>query len=442
MTHFIHKSIITLHRILGTILSVLFLAWFLSGLVMIYHTFPRVSLEDRLVHMTPLSLDSIDLETPSSSADRILETAHQWCTSPIEKIDTLSEVDQWIPFGRLEKEMPIYKFHFRDTEKHQLYISSNTGEVLQFTTKEDRFWAWIGAIPHWVYFTQLRKDQRLWNDTVIWLSALGCIMCIAGIWIGIRNVIIARKKNKFTPYVKPWYKWHHILGFVFGLFVLTFVFSGMMSLASVPKWISTPTSTFHVRKIMGASNETQFILDRAEVIKTYPDAILRLDSSYIMGKPFYVARMIDTTLYIDASDTLVASLYIDKDFINGQVSRIYGDKDKIDILLMKDYDTYYISAKKKLDLPVWKVTIANDDNSCIYINPTTGAYKYVDNTSRWRHWMYPALHSGNIPGLATNKVAWNIIMWCLMLGGTVVSLTGVWLGLCYFKRLFRKLKKK
>ena len=30
-----------IHRILGTALSILFLVWFLSGLVMIYHTFPR-----------------------------------------------------------------------------------------------------------------------------------------------------------------------------------------------------------------------------------------------------------------------------------------------------------------------------------------------------------------------------------------------------------------
>lgn len=37
------KVIRQVHKILGLVLSVLFLMWFISGIVMIYHSFPRIS---------------------------------------------------------------------------------------------------------------------------------------------------------------------------------------------------------------------------------------------------------------------------------------------------------------------------------------------------------------------------------------------------------------
>ena len=38
----------TIHRILGTLLSILFFVWFLSAFVMMYHRFPRVSEKEKL----------------------------------------------------------------------------------------------------------------------------------------------------------------------------------------------------------------------------------------------------------------------------------------------------------------------------------------------------------------------------------------------------------
>ena len=52
-----------IHRILGTALSILFLVWFLSGLVMIYHTFPRADRADKRAKMdilSPENLPSLD----------------------------------------------------------------------------------------------------------------------------------------------------------------------------------------------------------------------------------------------------------------------------------------------------------------------------------------------------------------------------------------------
>ena len=117
--------------------------------------------------------------------NEICRIAGQLGGSVAYRVDSLNRLDQWIPFGYLTKEFPIYKFSFEDDARQEMYISSKSGKVLQWTDRNSRFWAWLGAIPHWVYFTSLRQNQALWINFMIWASGLGAIMCFSGLWIGI-----------------------------------------------------------------------------------------------------------------------------------------------------------------------------------------------------------------------------------------------------------------
>ena len=135
-----------IHKVLGVALSILFLVWFLSGLVMMYHTFPSVNEYDRLKKMDPLSaegLPSIEqvaarlpegetvrrlthdsymggpcfhVEGEAGSYDLPADSCYQfpptpdfdriathWVNAPIARVDTLDELEQWIPFSRLRK---------------------------------------------------------------------------------------------------------------------------------------------------------------------------------------------------------------------------------------------------------------------------------------------------------------------------------------------------
>ncbi|WP_046149195.1 PepSY domain-containing protein [Parabacteroides sp. HGS0025] len=483
----ITKLMLTIHRILGSLLSILFLVWFLSGLVMIYHTFPRAdradkrakmdylrvadlpslqTIKDRLPKGEPIKnitlnsylgqtvfhirTDKNSYDIPADSTEtlpvidgkRIRETASLWCTAPVEKVDTLYALDQWIPFGNLKKEFPIYKFHFADQERHQLYISSKSGEVLQYTDKDSRLWAWLGAIPHWVYFTSLRQDAELWIKVVVWLSGIGCIMCIAGIYLGVRNFRLARKRKLASPYKKFWYKWHHIIGTVFGLFVLTFTFSGMMSLARVQDWGLRAKLDINpaqeLRKL--APSPLDYPLDYRDVIQAYPGQIRQLEWGCFGDIPFYTILTDANDIVVNAnSEHTVSPLKLDTEDIHSVLTQVHGTECAMDIRLLEEYDTYYISRKRKLDLPVWKVTIEDIDKSCYYINPGNGQYRYVNTPARWNHWMYPALHSLNIKILVDHPILWNIVMWGLMLGGTFVSLSGVWLGIKFLRRKIHRL---
>ena len=486
----ITKLMLAIHRILGFMLSILFLVWFLSGLVMIYHTFPRADRADKRAKMDLLSVDDLpslqiiekripegetiknitlnsylgqtvfhirtdkggydipadSTETlPVIDCERIKKTASLWCAAPVLKVDSLYSLDQWIPFGSLKKEFPIYKFYFSDPEQHELYISSKSGEVLQYTDKDSRLWAWLGAIPHWVYFASLRQDAELWIKVVVWLSGIGCIMCIAGIYLGIRDFRLARKRRLVSPYKKFWYKWHHIIGTIFGLFVLTFTFSGMMSLARVQDWgLRAKLDINPIQELREkAPSPLDYPLDYREIIQAYPGQIRQLEWGNFGDIPFYTIQTDTDDIVINANAKQnITPLNLSAEDIRSVLSSIHGTDCVMDIILSDSYDTYYISRKRALDLPVWKVTIEDIDHSCYYINPANGQYRYVNTPARWNHWMYPALHSLNIKILVDNPVLWNIVMWGLMLGGTFVSLSGVWLGIRLFRRKIHSLKNR
>ena len=199
------KLFIHIHRILGLILCILCFSWFISGIVMIYHSFPRVSQEDRFTRAEILdtnglpAIQDVLLRLPAKTPTRGLSLnnpygdpvfsigggrqrieiyadtnvvapvinyalcenrAVRWCTNrKITRVDTLHSLDQWIPLAHYKREFPIYKFYFEGPEKYQLYVSSRTADILQFTNSNNRFWAWFGAIPHWVYFTVIRHNS-------------------------------------------------------------------------------------------------------------------------------------------------------------------------------------------------------------------------------------------------------------------------------------------
>ena len=61
-----------IHQILGLLLSILFLMWFISGIVMIYHSFPRVNQKLKLARQESLTgplpaIDSLLQVLPDSS---------------------------------------------------------------------------------------------------------------------------------------------------------------------------------------------------------------------------------------------------------------------------------------------------------------------------------------------------------------------------------------
>src|SRR5262249_45631342 len=104
----------------------------------------------------------------------------------------------------------------------------SAGQVVHWVTATQRFWNWLGAIPHWLYFSDLRSNVVLWSQIVIWASIVGTFLTVLGLCLGIAQ-FRRGSGNELSPYRGLFY-WHHIAGLLFGLITLTWVVSGLVSM--------------------------------------------------------------------------------------------------------------------------------------------------------------------------------------------------------------------
>ena len=161
------------------------------------------------------------------NADRAAEAARLFMNLPEDRLHAagvLTSVDQWTIGER--RYLPLHKFIVDDSAGTELYVSEGTGEVAVLTTRSNRALAWIAAIPHWMYFEALRTKPQLWRQVVLWASGLATISALIGLILG---VIQYRRKRPHIPYT-GWMRWHYITGVIFGVFTLTWVFSGFLSM--------------------------------------------------------------------------------------------------------------------------------------------------------------------------------------------------------------------
>ena len=277
MSSLIWRATVITHRYLGVAVGLLMLVWFICGIVMMYVNFLSLDREERIRSLQPidwgaccsfaaqpfaddLPIRSVELQNvtgepvlkvrPEGQPLRIvslgasgpsleldMERARAVAVEASVRIIGQSaepvlaqevDLDQWTVSGFFNPHRPLYQFTFGDPERTQIYVSSATGETVLWTTRTERFWNWLGSIPHWIYPTVLRRHGPLWTDVVIWTSIVGGFLTAIGLYIGIAQ-LRRRASGRLSPY-RGWFYWHHITGLVFGVLSLTWVISGTFSM--------------------------------------------------------------------------------------------------------------------------------------------------------------------------------------------------------------------
>ena len=147
--------------------------------------------------------------------------------------DAIDE-DQWT-VGRYQRDRPLHRCTFDDPARTTLYVSSASGQILLRTTARQRFWSWLGAIPHWLYFTALRTDGLLWTQIVTWAQIAHVFLTIVGLtrrhaiqaWQERRRVAVSRpvllaplgwaRVRHLHPYLRgEWPCFHEPMGLLEG----------------------------------------------------------------------------------------------------------------------------------------------------------------------------------------------------------------------------------
>jgi len=281
------RALLVLHRWMGIVIGAVMTLWCLTGFVMLYVDYPRLLPAEQLRGLSPLhfpsggGLSRINLPPDTGLASarvemvagkpvlRVVPEKNEgraiWqmratpqsydigtgallaplsredlgkvgtefgrnvgIDGPVAALEPIS-VDQWT-VQAFRANRPLYRVDYADAAGSTAYIAGLTGEVVQKTTRFERFWGWLGAVPHWLYPTVLRQNPTAWSQAVIWTSLIGCFLTVTGIWVGISRLRRGKDGTIGSPYRGLWW-WHHMAGLVFGLLALTWVGSGLFSMS-------------------------------------------------------------------------------------------------------------------------------------------------------------------------------------------------------------------
>lgn len=518
MTGALQRWVILTHRYLGIPLSLLFVVWFASGIVMMYTgDMPRLTPELRLARLPDLDFDRVALApaaaarraylspTPrraslltvmdrpayrfdgvtvfADTGERLGEVgpvaatavASRFTGQPagaVEYVGTLAKPDQWTLVERAQ--LPLHHLVIDDDAGTEVYVSPRTAEVVMLTTRRSRALAWIGAIPHWIYFTALRTNQPLWYDVVVWTSTLGCLLAVLGLVLGVTQFRWRRPRGDIRsagglrariPYA-GWMRWHYLTGVVFGFVTLTWVFSGLLSMEPYA-WNSAGGLEIPRDALSGGRVElARFPSVESSAWERVADGrpVREIELLRIQDDSYYAVRMggrpadalsvevhpdeahpdgegtVPGTLLL-AADTLSRKEPFSSDSLLQRLAAAVPGVPVIESELLADYDAYYYargsSRQRQAPLPVLRVKFDDPMETWVYIDPALGRVVACEHRlTRVERWLFNGLHSLDFAFWYDRRPLWDIGVIALSLGGLASSGIGLWLGCGRIRRAF------
>jgi uncharacterized iron-regulated membrane protein len=463
------RLILLLHRYLGIGVGALMVMWCLSGVVMMYVSYPALGESVRLKHLQPIAwhdcckiadappadlnlkhiwiemLDGrpvlfsgdearpIDLSTGTwvegISAEQAAQVAKSYAAGdspPPARLLGLIDRDQWTVSGDFNSARPLYHFRLADAAGTEVYVSSRNGRAVQMTTAQERFWNWLGAVPHWLYFTELRQHPKTWSAVVIFASLLGCFLAGVGVYLGIRQ-LAARPAGRWSPYV-GFNLWHHVAGLIFGVFALTWVLSGLLSM-NPWGWLQSGGAQAESAAIEGAPRSRDLAAALQNLASVHPAAVSLQTAPLNNELYFILSDASSQRLRLNDRGEQAPLRHAELKFLAHALDRVGQGAPE----LVTQEDDYFFSHHRELAvLPVYRLVLASGTR--YYLDSVSGMLvAKLDAESRAYRW-WQGLHRLDFTAGLRARPQWDLIMLVLMSGVTVLCVTGAYLG---YRRLTR-----
>jgi uncharacterized iron-regulated membrane protein len=467
------RALTLVHRWLGIPLCLLFAMWFASGIVMHFVPFPTLTEAERLDGLAPIELPRV-LHSPSEAVQasgikdvtrvRLLQRSdgpgflvsaasgvaafRAGNLSPAAlptqglalavaldharrrgmdvaraEVSALTAIDQWTVSGGFDPHRPLFRISLNDQPDTELYVSSTTGEVVCDTTRHERWWNYVGSVAHWIYPAALRSRPAVWSATVWLLSLAALITALAGSMLGILRVKMTDGRIA-SPY-QGWQKWHHVLGLVCMIFVLTWIFSGWLSMDHGRLFSTGKLSSAETAAIAGTPAWESMPAREAQSISAHAREV----EWFVFNRKFYRR---DRT-------SLDAQRLVSLD------SGVYGSLPQREFLDPGEISAFVERLASGCNVPV--IVHANDNyaivgpipNAPVYRSVCGGVWFHIDGASgailerldpsrRAYRWFYSALHTMDFPILSARRTLRSALVVILCGFGFVFSLTGVVIG--------------
>ncbi|WP_288381001.1 hypothetical protein [uncultured Massilia sp.] len=465
------KALIFVHKWLGVGLALLFLMWFASGIVMFYVPFPSLTQDERLAGMPPLRLEGACCLSAADAAARagiaftdarlgmhgqrpvwrMQGADKRWITvdaagagmlAPLTDAQAADvaerfsgrravraerlERDQWTVSQGYNPHRPLVRVALDGDDGLTLYVSPGASEVVLDTRRAERAWNWVGAVPHWLYFTQLRRWPDLWRQVVVWLSLPGVVLAASGVVLGVWQLWLNR--NRWIPYRKFWWRWHHILGLAGGVTCVTWILSGLLSMN--PFDVFSPRGATPRERAAWIGEEAVAVLDPARALALAPLAAREIDLVRLQGQVWYRLRGAGSQALVPAGAVAGPALRALPDAAIGDALRgLRSGAGAPALERVTRYDGLYYSREpagaagtSSMPLPVWRAHWP--DGVALYADPATARLLLrTDPGTPWQRVLYNGLHSFDFAPLMARPVLRGVLVVGLSLLGLVLCMT-------------------
>lgn len=486
------------HRWLGVALCLLMAPWFLSGMVMMYVGYPKLTDQERWAGLPALRAEGCcvalaDALRASGLADGTRQRAGgpSWRLTSVAGVPTyvfadgaravaavnaitgqrvaqadsgqalaaarhfaggataryrkLVEEDAWTHSKALDAHRPLHIVQVDDDAQRWLYVSGKTGEVVRDATRVERSWGWIGAWLHWLYMFRGGAVDSWWHEIIVVTSLLGTLLALTGVVVGVWRWRFrgTYKAGRHTPYAEFHARWHHLLGMAGGVLALTWVLSGLLS---VNPWkvFEAPGPKPDRSAYAGGPLVAGEAPEAARVLRQLAAAGVsakELSWQRVGGVHQVLALGTGSPQVVDASGLLPQG--VPEARWRGAAASLLPKARIVAQERLMAYDAYYVSREphtmtggRDHPLPAWRLRFDDEQGTTVTIDPRTGAILQVqDGHRRASRWLFAFLHSFDLPVLLDSRPAWDVGMLTFSLLGLGLSLTGVVAG---WRRVRRK----
>lgn len=472
------------HRWLGVVLAVPIVLWFVSGAILLFVPFPRLLESERLAGLPTLALVQVRVGVdeathvagiegvPASArlgmsgqvpvwrlrddagnayvidairgahvepvqADEALAIARAFQFQAVGRAglpidEGLIERDQWTINGLRGLQPPLHRLRFEDGRV--LYVSRASREVVRDASRAERVWGWPGAVLHWIYVTPLRGNGALWTQVVLWLSGVSLLVAASGFAIGAwRSVDAWRRSRRISAYRGVHY-WHHVLGWIGGGLVLTWLFSGFMSMSPFDPPRNDALAQWRQAWSQRAPAWPLPMHGWPVPIAGAHDELVEVELTWLSGEPWFRHLLRDGSVRWQALDARHRATAPDIASAIARASAASGHAVRGQHLLQAE-DVHYAGHPHRDPrvLPVLRLQLDDAARSWVHVSPVRGEIVGMsDRASRLDRWLYNGLHSWDVPWLLQRPWLRHGLLLAGLMLGLSLSLTGFVVG---WKRL-------
>lgn len=485
------------HRWLGIGLCLFMALWLVSGVVMLYVGYPKLTPAEHLTSLPALPASGCCVEpgavlaastAPNPAlglrlttiggqpryllshadgssqafdarsgqllsavdAEQALASARQFGAGAPAQYQGLVMEDSWSRSRALDADRPLHRVQLADEAQSLLYISSRTGAVVRDASAQERAWNWLGAWLHWLYAA---RDLPGWADLIIYLSLAASLMALLGQVVGLLRWRFSKpyRNGSHSPYAGT-ARWHHVAGLLFGGVLIAWIFSGLLSMR--------PWHLFDSQSTLAAADYRGGPLTAEQLALPLDEVLARLRRAGLNAHELEW-RMLGGRAYLSAFDAAgnsrvmglqaadQAQRLLPTATLQAAAQAMQQPAARIEAELLHGYDAYYYARAEQSmyghyprRLPVLRVRFDDAAATWLYLDPHSGALlAQLDSRARASRWLFNLLHSWDWQPLLERPRLREALIILFSLGGLAISLSGILLGWRRLSRLQRAAKR-